>query len=122
MRREAESTAEEDKKRREVVDARNKAEQTIYEVEKTMKEAGDKLHESDKAPIKAAIEKVRQAASGEDIAAIEQSVSNLLAAAHAMAQHVGGGGGADPHSGAQPSSDGHPGAGKEDVIDAEFEV
>jgi len=120
MRKEAESHAEEDKKRRDLVDARNKADQAIYEVEKTMKEAGDKLPESDKAPIRAAVESVRQAASGEDINAIEQAVSNLLAAAHAMAQHVGKGAeGARP--GAPPSGDGHE-KGKEDVIDAEFEV
>src|SRR5262249_58446081 len=90
MRREAESTAEEDKKRRELVDARNKADQAIYEVEKTMKDAGDKISENDKAPIKAAIENVRQAASGEDISAIEQSVSNLLVAADAIRPHFAG--------------------------------
>src|SRR5262245_26757080 len=120
MRKEAEAHAEEDRKRRELIDARNKADQAIYEVEKLMKEAGDKVSESDKAPIKAAIEKVRQAASGEDIQAMEQAVSNLLAASHAMAQHVGAGA---PHDrgDAQPSGDGHDKS-KDDVIDAEFEV
>src|SRR5499427_2704009 len=47
MRKEAESHAEDDKKRRELVDVRNKADQAIYEVEKTMKEAGDKISEGD---------------------------------------------------------------------------
>src|SRR6516225_477528 len=91
MRRDAESHAEDDRKRRELVDARNKADQAIYEVEKAMKEAGDKMSDGDKAPIKAAVEKVRQAASGEDISAIEQAVSNLLVAADAMRRHFGGG-------------------------------
>src|SRR5262245_23634524 len=122
MRKEAESHAEEDRKRRELVDVRNKADQAIYEVEKTMKEAGDKVSENDKAPIRAAIEKVRQAAGGEDISAIEQAVSNLLAAAHAMQQHVGAGA-AGQRGGPPPTGDGHEKEkGKWDVIDAEFEV
>jgi molecular chaperone DnaK len=126
MRKEAESHAEEDRKRRELVDARNKADQAIYEVEKVMKEAGDKMSDSDKAPIRAAIEKVRQAASGEDISAIEQAVSNLLVAADAMRRHFGGGGpgegpGGGGRGGTPPSGDGSE-KGKEDVIDAEFEV
>ena len=120
MRKEAESHAEEDKKRRELIDARNKADQAVYEVEKIMKEAGDKVSDSDKAPIRAAIEKVRQAASGEDVSAIEQAVSNLLAASHAMAQHVGGGA-AGQRGGPPPTGDGQEKP-KDDVIDAEFEV
>ena len=127
MRKDAESHAEDDKKRRELVDARNKADQAIYEVEKAMKEAGDKMSDGDKAPIKAAVEKVRQAASGEDISAIEQAVSNLLVAADAMRRHfgAGAGGGQGPQGGGEPSGDGRggqPGGGKDDVIDAEFEV
>jgi molecular chaperone DnaK len=127
MRKDAESHAEEDKKRRELVDARNKADQAIYQVEKAMKEAGDKMADSDKAPIKAAIENVRQAASGEDTAAMEQAVSNLLVAADAMRRHFAGGeagGGPGPH-GEQPRGDsrgGGPQGAKDDVIDAEFEV
>jgi molecular chaperone DnaK len=126
MRKEAESHAEEDRKRRELIDARNKADQAVYEVEKVMKEAGDKVSDSDKAPIRSAIENVRQSASGEDVAAIEQAVSNLLVAADAMRRHFGGGPGEGPGGGRggtpPPGSDGNGGKGKEDVIDAEFEV
>jgi molecular chaperone DnaK len=127
MRKDADSHAEDDKKRRELVDARNQADQAIYQVEKAMKEAGDKMSDGDKAPIKAAVEQVRQAASGEDISAIEQSVSNLLVAADAMKRHFSGGagGGQAPHGDGEPSGDGRggqPGGGKDDVIDAEFEV
>jgi molecular chaperone DnaK len=123
MRREAESHAEEDKKRRDLIDARNKAEAAAHEVEKMMKEAGDKMSDSDKAPIRAAVESVRQAASGEDIAAIEQAVSNLMAAANAMQRHFGQGGPGGERGGTPPpSGDGNEGKAKEDVIDAEFEV
>jgi len=89
-----------------------------------LKENADKLQESDKTPIQTAIEKLKQAASGTDLNAIQQALNNLQSAAQALAQHVqrAGGGGAAP-SGA-PSPDGGPSGGgkKDDVIDAEFEV
>jgi molecular chaperone DnaK len=115
MRREAESNADSDKHKRELADVRNEADNTIWQIEKMMKEAGDKLAAGDKAPVASAIESVRQAASGTDIAAIRQAVSNLQAAAQAMAQHVAQAGGGSP--GGPP-----PGGPKDDVIDAEFEV
>src|SRR5438094_497531 len=51
MRRDAESHADEDKKKRELIDLRNEADQSIWQIEKLMKEAGDKITESDKAPV-----------------------------------------------------------------------
>src|SRR5262249_1678759 len=125
MRKDAESHADEDKKRRELIDARNGADQKVWVLEKTLKENADKISESDKAPIQAAIEKVKVAAKGEDVNAIKQAVDNLEQAAHAMAQHLykqQPGAGPGPQ-GAAPSGDGQsPGKGKDDVIDAEFEV
>lgn len=121
MARDAESHADDDKKKRELADARNEADQTIWLVEKTLKEQGDKLSDADKKPIQAAIEKVKQAASGEDLNAIQQALNSLQSAAHALGQHVqrgaGESGGPTPDSG--PSSNG---GNKDDVIDAEFEV
>jgi molecular chaperone DnaK len=129
MRKDAEEHATEDKHKRELVDARNEADHTIWAVEKELKEHGGDMSDSDKAPINSAIERVRQAASGEDVAAIKQAVSDLHQAAHAMAQHIQrrqGGGGAGP-TGGGPQPGGGPqtggdGRGKDDVIDAEFEV
>jgi molecular chaperone DnaK len=121
MRKDAELHADEDKRKRELVDARNKADQITWEVEKMLKEAGDKMSEGDRAPVQQAVERVRQAMKGDDVQAINQAVSDLQAAAHAMAQHVqrgGGGPGGGPAEG-PPSGDGK---GKDDVIDAEFEV
>ncbi|MGE3805274.1 MAG: molecular chaperone DnaK [Gemmataceae bacterium] len=129
MRKDAESHASEDKKKRELIDARNNADQIIYQTEKLLKEHGDKLSETDKAPILAAVEKVKQAASGEDVAAIKQAIDNLMQASQAMAQHLykdagaaAGAAGGPPPGG--PSGDGSEGEskGKDDVIDAEFEV
>src|SRR5207253_737377 len=104
-KRDAESHADDDKRKRELIDARNEADQKIYALEKMIKDAGDKLKDTDKAPVQAAIEKVKQAASGEDPAAIKRSIGDLDQAAQAMAQHLysqpgagpaGGGGGSEP--------------------------
>jgi molecular chaperone DnaK len=123
MRREAESHADEDKRQRELVDARNKAEQMIYTIEKTLKDSGDKIKDSDKAPIQAAVEKLKQAASGDDAAGITRAIGDLEQAAQAMAQHLygqGQAGGPTPNGPTAPSGDGK--SGKDDVVDAEFEV
>jgi molecular chaperone DnaK len=132
MRKEAESHAEEDRRKFELIDARNHADQMVYQMEKLLKEHAAKITDSDKAPIQAAIEKVKQAASKDDVNAIKQAIEELQQASHAMAQHLykggpggeaGGGPGAGPGGG--PSADGRgssPEQGKDDVIDAEFEV
>jgi molecular chaperone DnaK len=125
MRRDAESHASEDKHKRELIEARNEADNRIYQIEKLLKEHADKLSDGDKRPIQAAVERVKQAASGDDVGAIRTALSELEQASHAMAQHLyrsqqPAGDGA----GAQPAGDGQGGAskGKDDVIDAEFEV
>lgn len=132
MRKDAESHAGEDKKKRELIDARNHADQMVWQIEKLLKENADKISDADKTPIQSAIEQVKQAASGEDPAAIKQAVESLQQASHAMAQHLYAKGAAQPGAGgapggpsdAGPSGDGASGQGKgkDDVIDAEFEV
>src|SRR5262249_20824972 len=128
MRKEAESHAEEDKKKRELIDARNQADQVVYQLEKLLKDNAEKGSAGDRAPIDAALAKVKQAAAGEDVNAIRQAISDLHQASHAMMQHLQGAGAgpgaAGPGAGAAPSGDGKtgPASGKDDVIDAEFEV
>jgi len=131
MRREADSHAEEDKQRRKLVEARNEADSRCYQLEKLIKEHEDKLSDSDKAPLESAIQKVREAAKGEDADAIKSAVSELEAASHAFSQtlyqqtgqqpgaEAGAGAGAGD-SGQQ--SGGESGGGDDDAIDAEFEV
>src|SRR5262249_18036855 len=75
MRRDAESHADEDRKKRELIDARNQADQMIWQIEKLLKENADKISDSDKAPIQAAIEKVKQVASKDDVNAIRQAIN-----------------------------------------------
>jgi molecular chaperone DnaK len=125
MRREAEAHADDDRKKRDLIDARNQADQMIYQMEKLLRDNKDKVSDADKAPIQSAIERVKQAASGEDVNAIRQAIDELQQASHAMAQHLysrqQGPGGAPP--GSETPGDGRTqGQGKEDVIDAEFEV
>ncbi|MBX9678232.1 MAG: molecular chaperone DnaK [Gemmataceae bacterium] len=122
MRRDAESHAGDDKKKKEMADARNEADATIWQVESMMREAGDKIGESDKSPVNAAIEKLREAMKGDNVDAVRTALSTVQTAAHAMAQHVqraGGGPGAAPAGDGQPSAGGPKG---DDVIDAEYEV
>jgi molecular chaperone DnaK len=123
MRREAELHAEEDKRKREFAETKNLAETRIYDLERTLKEVGDKLADSDKAAVNAAIQKVREAIQRHDLAALKTAVHELEQASNAMAQHLYASAGARPSSGetsgATPS--GKKGGG-DDVVDAEYEV
>lgn len=116
MKRDAESHAGDDKKKRELAEAKNKASTSAYEVEKMLKEHGDKLDAGSKSAIEAAIARVRETENGEDPAAINSAVEALQQASYAMAQHMnapGAAAGGAPEAGAAPGGD--------DVIDAEFE-
>jgi molecular chaperone DnaK len=125
MRKDAEIHADEDKKRRQLAELRNQADSLCYQVEKLIKENADKIKESDKAPLEAAIKKAREAAKTDNADSIKSAVSELEQASHALsktlyeAQQAGGA----AHGAAQPggASDGKK-PGDEEVVDAEFEV
>ncbi|MEW4486813.1 molecular chaperone DnaK [Thalassoglobus sp. JC818] len=125
MRKDAESHADEDKKRKELAEVRNQASNFVYQTEKTLKEHADKLDDSSKTAIESAIQKVKDAEGGEDAAAIKSALEDLEQATHALSKHIyeasnaaGGAEGAEP--GAAPEADGSAAA-DDDVIDAEFE-
>src|SRR3954447_3687804 len=128
MRRDADSHADEDKKKRALVEARNEAESRAYQLEKLIKQSGDKPRDTDKQAIEAAIAKVRKAAKSDDVNRIKSAISELEAASHAMSEALyksAAGSAAGPQGdGAQGgTTDGAAtGAGDEDVVDAEFEV
>jgi molecular chaperone DnaK len=123
MKRDAELHAEEDKKKREFADAKNEAENRIHLIEKTMKEAGDKITESDKSPINAAIQKVKDAIGRNDLAALKAATGELEATSSAMAQHLYSKAGGQPGAGPTPEpSPSDKKGGGDDVIDAEYEV
>jgi molecular chaperone DnaK len=120
MKKDAESHAAEDKRRRDLAEAKNKASTSVYEIEKILKEHGSKLDAASKSAVEASIEKVKAAEKGDDIAAINSAVEGLQQASYALSQHVqnAAGSAAGPAGGAA-----QPEAAKEgdDVIDAEFE-
>ncbi len=124
MKQDAEMNAEEDRKQFELVSARNEGDTMCYQVEKLLKENEDKLQESDKEPIEAAINKVREAVKGVDTDAIKSAVKELEAASHAMsaamyANAESAGGGQPETAGATAGADS---SSDDDAIDAEFEV
>ena len=92
MRKEAEAHAAEDKKKVELIEARNQADQAVFQIEKTLREHGDKLGQQDKDAVQSAVNKTKEAMRGEDVQAIKQATSDLATAAQALAQHVQGGG------------------------------
>jgi len=129
MVKDAESHASEDKKARDLIDARNKADATVYQVEKSLKDYGDKLSEDDKKKIQEAMEKATKARDSEDPAEIEKAVEELLAASHKMAEEMykqqgsqqAAGAGQEQAAGAAPDED-KKGKGDEGAVDADFEV
>jgi molecular chaperone DnaK len=126
MMREAESHADEDKKRREEIEARNRADQAVYAAERMVKDAGDKLSASDKQAVEAAMEAVRKASGGSDLEAVNRAIDELTTAQHKAAESLyrqtqaggpgqpGGGPGAEPGPEAGGATPPHG-----DVIDAE---
>ena len=86
--KEAEQYAAEDKARKDEVDARNAADQVIYQSEKTLNEMGDKVTESDKALVLAAIEKLKEAQKGTDVAAIKAATDEVQKAFYAVSEKL----------------------------------
>jgi len=131
MMKDAESHAEEDKKRREEIETRNRADQAVYAAEKMIQDMGDKLPSSDKAAVESAVEALKSAISGGEAAAMTSAMEQLTQAQHKAAEALykttgatgapgaegQGPAGAGPQGSAGPGPSGAPESG--DVIDAE---
>jgi molecular chaperone DnaK len=118
----AEAHAEEDKKTRELVDARNRGEQLVHAIEKSLKDLGDKVDGSERAKVESALSDLRGVLKGDDKAAIDKKTEALMAAASNIAQQAAaaqGGAGAGPE--ATGGASGSQKSGTEDAVDAEFE-
>ncbi|MDP2620153.1 MAG: molecular chaperone DnaK [Hyphomicrobiales bacterium] len=127
MVKDAEEHADEDKKRKALVEAKNQAEALIHSTEKTLKEHGDKISEADKSTIEAAISELKTTAEGDDAVAIKAKSEALAQAAMKLGEAMyqasqseaseagdSGEGGDKPANGASAS-------GESDVVDADFE-
>jgi molecular chaperone DnaK len=133
MMKEAESHAEDDRKRKEEIEVRNKADQAVYGAERMLKDTGDKLSEADKSAIETHMDAVKTAVEGTDGPAIQKALDQLTAAQHKAAEALyrqqstsAGGGtsssgssGSGAPGGGQTPADSAGSAPKGDVIDAE---
>jgi len=129
MMKDAESHAEEDKRRKEEIEARNRADQAMYAAEKMLQDMGSKLSSTDKAAVETAIEQLKSAISSNDTAAMNRAMEQLTQAQHRAAEALyknAGASAGSPGSAGPEGSDGAGSAGSEgsqpapgDVIDAE---
>ena len=115
MVREAEQHAAEDKRRREVIEARNQADALIYGTERDLKEHGDRLNDADRRAIEEAIATLRTAMTGDDAGRIRQGIEALTRAAMRIAEA------AQRSAQAAGGSGGSAGPADDQVVDAEFE-
>ncbi len=125
--KDAELHAEDDKKKRELVDARNQADALIYSTEKSIKDLGDKIDEATKSKVESTIEPLKKAMEGDDTEEIKRLTEEMTQASHKLAeamyqqasqadaqQQEGAGGAADQEQAGPSAPD-------EDVVDADFE-
>jgi molecular chaperone DnaK len=128
MRKDADSHAEEDKRKRDLAEQRNQADSMCWQLEKLLKEHDAKLNQADKDAVSRAIEKTREAAKTDDLERIKSAVHELEQASHALSKTLyekagaAAGAGAGPQPGPQEGPGAAPSGGEEDVIDADFEV
>ncbi len=123
MKRDAEEHAEEDKKRKELVDARNNADGLVHATEKSMKDLGDKVDAETKSNVETEIANVKKAIEGDDAAAINAAIEELTKVSHKLAEMMyanasqegapGDGAGGAGAAGSEQQDD--------DVVDADFE-
>jgi molecular chaperone DnaK len=125
--KDAEMHADEDKKKRDVVEARNSADALIYSTEKSIKDLGDKVDSGTKSKVEDAVAALRKAMEGEDTAEIKRLSQELTQASHKLAEAMyqqasqsEQQAGAGAETGGQ-SAGGGAGAADEDVVDADFE-
>ena len=121
--KEAEQYAAEDKARKDEVDTRNAADQIIYQSEKTLNEMGDKVTAEDKAPVEAAIEKLKEAQKGTDVAAIKAATDEVQKAFYAVSEKLYKNAAPQGDPNAAAGAQGAPNGGSDDdgVVDADYE-
>jgi molecular chaperone DnaK len=133
MMKDAESHSEEDKKRRQEIETRNRADQAVYAAEKMLREMGDKLNASDKSAVDNAVEGLKSAINANDTAGMERAMDLLTQmqhkAAEALYKNTGAGAAGSESSAGSPGSEGPASSGSTgpqgaggsqgDVIDAE---
>ena len=115
------AVAEEDKKKKQLAEAKNTADTLVYTVEKSLKDYGDKISADEKREIEEALEQCKKVKdSSSDPNEIKSATDRLTTASHKLAEHIYKSAGAQPHgdgSGAEQAKK----EGEEEVVEAEFE-
>nr|WP_320114499.1 molecular chaperone DnaK [uncultured Desulfuromonas sp.] len=119
MVKDAEMHSSEDKKKRELIEARNQADSLVYSTEKSLKEHGDKVDAETKGNIEKALEDLKKAMEGDDAEAINKAVEALAQASHKLAEAMYAE--AQQEAGAEGGAEEAAAGGDDDVVDAEFE-
>ncbi|MGL5951453.1 MAG: Hsp70 family protein, partial [Cetobacterium sp.] len=115
MKKDAEANEAEDKKFKELVETRNKADMLIASTEKSVKDYAEKVTEDEKKAIEEAIEELKKVKDGEDKDAIDAAIEKLSNAAHKLAEEIYKDAQANQQGGANPGNNA-----KDDVADAEI--
>jgi molecular chaperone DnaK len=125
MVREAEDNAAEDKKRRELVEVKNQADNVLHTTEKTLAEFGDKVGDSERKAIENDVAALKAAAEGDDVAAIRSKIDALqqssMKLGEAMYKAQQEAGAAEGDAGPSGQAGGAESKGADDVVDADFE-
>lgn len=126
MKAEAEANAEADKKEKERIDKLNKADATIFQTEKQLKDFGDKIPSDKKAPIEAALKNLKEAYEKKDADACERYNAELMTAFQAVSADMynaanAAGGQSTGNSSSSPSNNGNSSGGKNEAEDVDFE-
>jgi molecular chaperone DnaK len=121
--RDAQAHTDEDKKRRKAAEAKNQADNLLYQTEKNLKEHGDKVSAEDRTKIEDAVTALKKAMEGNDADAIESATQGLTSASHKLAEEMYKKASASATAGAESAGSENPNGAKTDekVVDAEFE-
>jgi len=122
--KDAELHAEDDKKKRELIDARNHADALVYSTEKSLKEMGEKVDAATKADVEGAVSALKTAMDSEDVEEIKRLSEALTQTSHKLAEAMyqqASQSQEQPDAGAESFSDQNAGASDDDVVDADFE-
>ena len=123
MRKDAESHADEDKKRKELVEAKNQGESLVHSTEKSLKDYGDKVSEDDKSAIEAALEDLKSALEGEDLEGIKAKTQALAEASMKLGEAMYQAAQAEAEAEGEAGDAGEEATAEkdDDVVDADFE-
>jgi len=127
MVKDAEVHSEEDRKKKALIEARNKADQVVYTTEKTLKEYGDKVSPEERKKIEQAVEKVKSVVRSDNKEEIDKATEELLTASHKIAEEMYKKTTSQQSAGGGPGGQSEQGKGedkskKEGAVDADYEV